>query len=194
MTNILDYSNCKKENSFYWCFLQWIVLPHTPNWSPRQDLSFACSLPFRDFLRQPSALRDQCPRKLSSWSVAVSPFFDASGNKNIGATIRIGREILCLPYAVCRITYHQTRELSDFQSDSRALPPLPPRPAILPRTALPPHHWTDQKKRSLRRWNSQFCTWPQPNRYQQCDIRPTSYFAVKSWKETDPFPTPSPSV
>ena len=27
------------------------------------------------------------------------PFFDASGNKNIGATIRIGREIRCLPYA-----------------------------------------------------------------------------------------------
>ena len=27
------------------------------------------------------------------------PFFDASGNKNIGATIRIAREIQCLPYA-----------------------------------------------------------------------------------------------
>ena len=34
--------------------------PHTPNRSPQQDLSFACSLPFGDFLRQPSALRDQC--------------------------------------------------------------------------------------------------------------------------------------
>ena len=30
---------------------------------------------------------------------ANSPFLDASGNKNIGATIRIGQEILCLPYA-----------------------------------------------------------------------------------------------
>ena len=30
---------------------------------------------------------------------AINPFFDASGNKNIGATIRIGRDILCLPYA-----------------------------------------------------------------------------------------------
>ena len=29
---------------------------------------------------------------------AISPFFDASGNQNIGATIRISREILCLPY------------------------------------------------------------------------------------------------
>ena len=30
---------------------------------------------------------------------AISPFFDVSGNKNIGNTIRIGREIWCLPYA-----------------------------------------------------------------------------------------------
>ena len=30
---------------------------------------------------------------------AISPFFEASGNKNIGAAIRIGREIWCLPYA-----------------------------------------------------------------------------------------------
>ena len=30
----------------------------------------------------------------------ISPFFDAGGNKNIGATIRIGREIRCLPYAL----------------------------------------------------------------------------------------------
>ena len=30
---------------------------------------------------------------------AISPFFDASGNKNIGASICIGQEILCLPYA-----------------------------------------------------------------------------------------------
>ena len=30
---------------------------------------------------------------------ATSPLFDSSGNKNIGATIRIGREIRCLPYA-----------------------------------------------------------------------------------------------
>ena len=29
----------------------------------------------------------------------ISPFFDASGNKNIGATIRISQEILCLLYA-----------------------------------------------------------------------------------------------
>ena len=27
------------------------------------------------------------------------PFFYATGNKNIGATIRLGREIRCLPYA-----------------------------------------------------------------------------------------------
>ena len=31
--------------------------------------------------------------------LAGCPFFDTSGNKNIGATIRIGWEILCLPYA-----------------------------------------------------------------------------------------------
>ena len=30
---------------------------------------------------------------------AISPFVDASGNKNIGATIRIGQEIWCVPYA-----------------------------------------------------------------------------------------------
>ena len=30
---------------------------------------------------------------------AISPIFDASGNQNISAPIRIGREILCLPYA-----------------------------------------------------------------------------------------------
>ena len=30
---------------------------------------------------------------------AISHFFGASGNKNISATIRIGREIWCLPYA-----------------------------------------------------------------------------------------------
>ena len=29
---------------------------------------------------------------------AISPFLDTSGNKNIGATICIGREIQCLPY------------------------------------------------------------------------------------------------
>ena len=29
---------------------------------------------------------------------AFSPFFDASGNKIIGATSLIGRKILCLPY------------------------------------------------------------------------------------------------
>ena len=28
----------------------------------------------------------------------ISPYFDGSGNKNIGATLRIGREIRCLPY------------------------------------------------------------------------------------------------
>ena len=28
-----------------------------------------------------------------------APFFDASGNKKNGATIRIGQEIWCLPYA-----------------------------------------------------------------------------------------------
>ena len=28
----------------------------------------------------------------------ISPFFDASGNKNIGATICTGQEIRCLPY------------------------------------------------------------------------------------------------
>ena len=30
---------------------------------------------------------------------ALSPFFVASRNKNVGATIRIGREFWCLPYA-----------------------------------------------------------------------------------------------
>ena len=34
---------------------------------------------------------------------AISPFFDASKNKNIGATIRIGREIQCLPDFFCKI-------------------------------------------------------------------------------------------
>ena len=29
----------------------------------------------------------------------MSPFFNASGDQNIGATIRIGQEILCFPYA-----------------------------------------------------------------------------------------------
>ena len=29
----------------------------------------------------------------------ISPFFEARGNKNIDATIRIGREIRCLPFA-----------------------------------------------------------------------------------------------
>ena len=29
---------------------------------------------------------------------SISPYFDASENKNIGDTIRIGREIWCLPY------------------------------------------------------------------------------------------------
>ena len=29
----------------------------------------------------------------------ISPFFDANGNKNIGATISIDQEIWCLPYA-----------------------------------------------------------------------------------------------
>jgi hypothetical protein len=28
----------------------------------------------------------------------LAPFLDARGNKNIGATIRIGQEIWCLPY------------------------------------------------------------------------------------------------
>ena len=30
---------------------------------------------------------------------SISPFFDASGNKNDAATIRIGQEICCIPYA-----------------------------------------------------------------------------------------------
>ena len=30
---------------------------------------------------------------------AISTLFDASGNKNISATIRIAREVRCLPYA-----------------------------------------------------------------------------------------------
>ena len=29
-------------------------------------------------------------------NLPISPFFNLSGNKNIGATIRIGREIRCL--------------------------------------------------------------------------------------------------
>ena len=31
--------------------------------------------------------------------IAIGPLFDASGNQNIGATIRIGREICYHPYA-----------------------------------------------------------------------------------------------
>ena len=46
-----------------WCFPQWIFSPHTPTWSPRQDLSFAYSLPFWDFLRQHLALGNQCQGK-----------------------------------------------------------------------------------------------------------------------------------
>ena len=29
----------------------------------------------------------------------ISPYLDVGGNKNIGATIHIGQEIRCLPYA-----------------------------------------------------------------------------------------------
>ena len=35
----------------------------------------------------------------------LSALFDASGYKNIGATICIGREIRCLPYAGCFLIY-----------------------------------------------------------------------------------------
>ena len=31
--------------------------------------------------------------------IAISPFLDNSGNQNIGAIIRIGQKIWCLPYA-----------------------------------------------------------------------------------------------
>ena len=36
---------------------------------------------------------------------AISPFGDARGKKSIGATITIGREIRCLPYAEFFILY-----------------------------------------------------------------------------------------
>ena len=38
-------------------------------------------------------------RKLVWQKNAISSFLDAKGNKNTGATIRIGREIRCIPYA-----------------------------------------------------------------------------------------------
>ena len=33
VTNMLDHSYCKKWNTFNWCFLQWILSPHAPNWA-----------------------------------------------------------------------------------------------------------------------------------------------------------------
>ena len=38
-------------------------------------------------------------RDLKKKKNAFSFFLEASGNKNIGTTIRIGREIECFPYA-----------------------------------------------------------------------------------------------
>ena len=38
-------------------------------------------------------------RRQNTIFFAISPFFDSSGNKNIGATICIGCKILCLQYA-----------------------------------------------------------------------------------------------
>ena len=39
------------------------------------------------------------PRGAELVKNAISPILDASGNKNIGATIHIGREICCFPWA-----------------------------------------------------------------------------------------------
>ena len=51
-------------------------------------------LPSPPFLRGPSPFFGGNQARKN----AISPFFGASGNKNIGATIRIGREFQCLPY------------------------------------------------------------------------------------------------
>ena len=45
------------------------------------------------------AIRSNLEPGVKNIIVAISPFFYARGNKNIGATICIGQEILCLPYA-----------------------------------------------------------------------------------------------
>ena len=49
---------------------------------------------------------------------AISPFFDASGNKKIGATLRTGREIFCLPNAGFFWRYH-------VKSEGRSIPEHP---------------------------------------------------------------------
>ena len=43
--------------------------------------------------------KESALRPFEEFFFALSPFFDASRNKNIGATIRIGQDIPCLPYA-----------------------------------------------------------------------------------------------
>ena len=87
----------EKLYQFNWCFLQWILSPHTPNWSPRQDLSFTCSLPFRDFWRRPLALRDQ-------WTVLLKFFFfllalDFSSSQVSHSTAK--SKVCCVKCAVC---------------------------------------------------------------------------------------------
>ena len=52
------------------------------------------------FLDLSLAVRIHDQLQASHWSnkKIISHFFDASGNKNMGATIGIGPEIRCLPY------------------------------------------------------------------------------------------------
>ena len=70
-----------------------------PNWTSRSKVSisshFICSLSLPLVGGQGGGEKMKKMAKKNS----ISPYFDASGNKNIGATIRIGREIRCLPYA-----------------------------------------------------------------------------------------------
>ena len=44
-------------------------------------------------------ISEVCTRRMTLKKNAISPFGDAREKKSIGATIRIGREIGCLPYA-----------------------------------------------------------------------------------------------
>ena len=56
----------------------------------------------KDMAKKPLGRRWQLQqRQFFFWQKknAINPFFDASGNENVGTTIIIGREIQCLPYA-----------------------------------------------------------------------------------------------
>ena len=59
-------------------------------------------------------------KKIGKKEEAMSPYLDASKNKNIGATICISRQILCLPYAfffynLLNIHEHMNHIVSDLR-------------------------------------------------------------------------------